>query len=161
MKPNLTINRRPPGFAVALTLCPALPAALLVMLLVACARPGGGASPDPASGTWTGAWYRVGEREPAGALGCRLEPAGPGVWEARFETGADVEANYELRLRGRREGSRVVFGGSVDLGAAGGGIYQWSGEIDGEVFQGTFQHPSGDGRFEMLRRRDAAIPPGN
>lgn len=123
-------------------------------MLVACGRAGGGAAPDPASGSWTGAWYRAGEREPAGPLACRLEPAGRDLWNARFETRSGVEATYELRLHGKREGRRIVFGGRVDLGAAGGGAYEWTGEVDGEVFVGAFENPAGDGRFEMVRRPD-------
>lgn len=110
---------------------------------------------DPVSGNWTGAWYRAGETEPAGRLSFRLTSEGDETWRMVVEAASEVEAVYEFTLRGRREGARVVFGGEVDLGRAGGGVYEWTGEADGQVFQGAFSHPAGDGRFELVRRPEA------
>jgi hypothetical protein len=77
------------------------------------------------------------------------------------EAASEVEATYELTLRGRTEGRRVLFEGEVDLGRAGGGVYAWSGEIAADIFQGVFRHPAGDGRFELVRRPEPAsiLPP--
>ncbi len=107
---------------------------------------------DPVSGNWTGAWYRQGENVPAGSLHIRLNAVDATHWLASVSVGSEVEVDYEFMMQGRREGSLVLFQGVVDLGRAGGGNYSWNGEIDGRVFQGIFRHPSGDGRFELVRR---------
>jgi len=126
-----------------------------------CAVFGGEAGPDPVSGSWTGAWYRAGEKQPAGPLNFSMTPLAPGRWRAVVEVSTEVEAIYELTLQGRAEGRRVLFEGEVDLGRAGGGVYAWSGEIAGDIFQGVFRHPSGDGRFELVRRPKpvSVVPP--
>jgi hypothetical protein len=107
---------------------------------------------DPVSGSWTGAWYRQGESIPAGALQLTMSATGPDTWLAVAHAASGAEAVYEFEVKGRREGSLVLFQGDVDLGRASGGKYVWNGEIDGRVFQGSFRHPSGDGRFELVRR---------
>lgn len=138
-----------------------IPFFLISMGATGCVVPGGRAAPDPVSGRWTGAWYRAGEKSPAGALNFSMTPAGPGRWRAVVEVSSEVEATYELTLEGRVEGSRVLFEDEVDLGRAAGGVYTWSGEIAGDVFQGVFRHPAGDGRFELVRRPDpvSIVPP--
>ncbi len=107
---------------------------------------------DPVSGNWTGAWYRQGENVPAGNLHFRLNAVDADHWLALVSVGSEVEVVYEFMMQGRREGSLVLFQGVVDLGRAGAGTYSWNGEVDGQVFQGIFRHPSGDGRFELVRR---------
>lgn len=133
---------------------------LLTILIAAgaggCTILGGQDAPDPVSGNWTGAWYRAGQKEPAGRLSFRMTADGPGSWRAVVEAASEVEATYEFTLRGRVQGSRVLFEDETDLGRAGGGIYVWSGEIAGDIFQGVFRNPAGDGRFELVRRPEPA-----
>lgn len=148
------MNRNSLAFAVPvlLTLC---------TLTLGCASPGGSRAADPASGDWAGHWYAAGSARPAGTLQCRMERLDRDTWLAVFEARASVEAVYEMKLEGQPTESGILFGGDIDLGPASGGVYQWTGEADGWVFQGTYERASERGRFELRRvQPPSAASPG-
>ena len=112
---------------------------------------GGG---DPATGTWEGSWYIGSGEQPGGALTAVVEPAGKGQWLAVFKAtfGQGAEGTYDVDIAGRREGDRIVFGGQTDQGENSGGIYTFSGTIEGDLFQGQYEAgPIFRGRFVMHR----------
>lgn len=127
----------------------------LLMLTLGCTPFRGSAGSDPASGDWTGHWYPAGSARPAGTLQCRMQRLNRDTWLAVFEARSSVEAVYEMKLRGRPTESGILFGGDIDLGPASGGVYQWTGEADGRVFQGTYERASEHGRFELRRPNSA------
>lgn len=135
-----------------------LPALLLPIL--ACGYPNDGPDQDPVSGTWKGSWYRAGQIFPAGKLRVRLSPVDDETWRAVLEISNSIESTYEWDVVGRRDGSRVLFEDEVDFGRASGGVYEWWGEVNGDFFQGSYRHPSGDGRFDLTRvEKPASILP--
>lgn len=106
---------------------------------------------DPASGRWEGSWYIMKIEKPLGGLNCDIERTGPDEWKAVFEAEFGQTALYKIPLTGRRDRNRVVFGGDVDLGAASGGVFNWTGEADGRKFNGRYTSLYYKGTFSMDR----------
>jgi hypothetical protein len=114
---------------------------------------------DPASGYWAGQWY-AGDT-PGGDLTCTVTPAGEGLWDASFFAtfGVGASGTYEVKIPGKLEDGKVVFGGQTDQGENSGGLYTYEGTIENDVFSGRYTYGrSAGGRFEMMR---AAPPPPN
>lgn len=112
---------------------------------------GGG---DPATGTWEGSWYIGSSEQPGGPLTAVVESAGKDQWLAVFMAGfgQGAEGTYNVDIKGRREGDRIVFGGQTDQGENSGGIYTFSGTIERNLFQGQYEAgPIFRGRFVMQR----------
>ncbi len=112
-------------------------------------------APDPASGRWEGHWYLGKATQPAGVLNADITSTGRDSWNAVFYAEFGGAATYEVRLPGHRDGERVVFEGEIDLGAASGGVFTWSGGIDGDVFSGVYTSRLPSGTFK-LERAEAA-----
>lgn len=106
---------------------------------------------DPASGRWEGDWFIMKIQKPLGGLNCDIERTGPDEWKAEFEAEFGQTAIYRIPLTGRRDRNRVVFGGDVDLGAASGGVFTWTGDADGKEFNGTYTSLYYKGTFKLHR----------
>ena len=106
---------------------------------------------DTVSGYYEGDWYGPNPDRPLGELTCTITPAGPDAWDALFFATFGGFGEYEVGLEGHREGERVVFGGSVDLGETSGGVFNWDGEIVGDEFNGTYTSQGINGSFRMER----------
>lgn len=130
--------------------------ALLPPLAAGCAA---WREPDLASGHWDGAWYVSKMPKPGGALRCDVERVDKREWKAVFDAEFGGRGIYHVELRGERAGEKVAFGGEVDLGAANGGVYQWTGEADGKVFAGKYTSKMFGGTFEMKRSSEKPSAP--
>ncbi len=106
---------------------------------------------DPVSGSWSGDWYVNNMPKPGGKLRCEVERIARDEWKAVFEAEFGQTAAYKVELLGKRDGKKVVFGGDVDLGAASGGVFTWTGDADGEKFNGVYKSKFYGGHFEMKR----------
>lgn len=113
---------------------------------------------DPASGNWKGHWFVGNATKPAGGLDCVIQKPVKGEWKAEFDAEFGQRARYQVDLVGHREGDKVVFGGQVDLGAASGGVFDWSGEIAGNEFNGKYTSKAISGTFKLTKSDAAAAP---
>ena len=56
-------------------------------------------------------------------------------------------------MKGHTEGTSVLFEDEADLGEGDGGVYKWTGKIEGESFNGNYVSTTGKkGSFSMTRR---------
>jgi hypothetical protein len=70
-------------------------------------------------------------------LDCVVE-ASDGVWHATFEGGCTRPYKYAIKMDGRQVGGAVLLEGATDLGAQGGGIFDWVGRATDDEFVGFF-----------------------
>ena len=114
---------------------------------------GQSAGADPSVSTWVGTWVDTRKADHGGDLNCEAKQTGDDRWEARFYGNCGREYSYQIDMVGQREGERVKFEGDVDLGKADGGVYTWTGYIDGDKFTGEYTTAAGKaGHFEMTRK---------
>jgi len=116
---------------------------------------------DPVSGNWSGDWYISALPKPGGVLKCNVTRVDKNQWKAEFEAfyGKSERALYKVELLGHREKEKVVFGGDVDLGAASGGVFHWTGQCDGKKFTGDYKSTNYTGRFELIPVAPSKEPP--
>jgi hypothetical protein len=113
---------------------------------------------DPLTGRWDGDWRSDanGFQGPLRAVMIRLDEH---RWRATFHaTFAKVlKACYSTDLmidcapEGTGAPSACTFKGSSDLGTFGGGVYDYAGEIAGDLFTSTFRSRTDHGTFRMRR----------
>ena len=72
-------------------------------------------------------------------------------WHATFEGESGGPYRYEVTMRGRPEGDAVVFKGSVDLGPAAGGVFDWVGRASADQFVGFYTSAYYTGVFDLRR----------
>ncbi len=123
----------------------------VLISLTACSHFGSPKVEDTVSGYYAGDWYGPNPEKSLGTLNCTTTATGPDSWDALFAATFGDYGEYEVPLEGRREEGKVVFGGTVDLGPADGGAYEWSGEIIGDDFNGTYTSKFISGSFRMKR----------
>ena len=132
-------------------------AALATMVLIAPILSGGcshlreGGSTDNVSGSYDGDWYGPNKDRPLGELTCVIVRRDSATWDATFSATFGGFGEYDVPLEGRREGEKVVFGGSMDLGETSGGVFEWKGEIVGENFTGLYTSRFINGTFRMVK----------
>jgi hypothetical protein len=117
--------------------------------------PGAG---DPLTGRWEGGWHSDanGFHGPLRAVMTRLDER---RWRASFHaTFAKVlKACYSTDLMidqmpdGAVAAASCTFKGASDLGTLGGGVYDYAGEVAGDVFTSTFRSRTDHGTFRMRR----------
>lgn len=130
---------------------PAIAAFLTAILIAGCATTGRTPKEDAVTGYYVGHWYGPNPERPLGELTCTVVPAeNAGQWHATFFATFGETGTYEVPLEGRREGDRVLFGGAANLGASDG-VYEWTGEIVGDRFNGTYSGGGLRGTFRMTR----------
>ena len=106
---------------------------------------------DRVSGHYDGNWYGPNVEQPLGELSCVIVRRDGETWDATFSASFGGFGEYDLRLEGRRDGDKVVFGGSIDLGETSGGVFDWSGEIRDELFTGSYSSRFISGTFRMTK----------
>jgi hypothetical protein len=120
-----------------------LPLFLIVLLLLA------GCS----TSRWTGTWQAADSPEHGGDLHCVAKKIGDGKWKAKFSGYCGRQFVYKIDMDGHEEGEQVAFGGEVDLGEDGGGVYTWTGAMTGKEFNGEYTtEKGGTGKFEMRNK---------
>jgi hypothetical protein len=107
------------------------------------------------SGNWVGTWGVQGApKNYQQRLDCRVTALGPDKWEATFEGECGRPYKYTIQMLGRRAGDVVLFKGSVDLGEADGGVYDWIGRATAEKFVGFYTSQKYTGTFELSRPQE-------
>jgi hypothetical protein len=121
----------------------------LVMLSAGCQSR---QKPAAAAQHWSGTWKAQGV-DYGGPLQCVATPLDDTRWRATFTGFGGRDFLYEIAMHGQREGDRIVFAGEVDLGDKDGGVFTWTGAIDGDTFSGEYTSKKGArGTFTMTRR---------
>ena len=136
-----------------------LPAALAAGLSVTSAR-GADKTPDVV-GAWTGTWGAYAPppapdapkkpARPPMKLECQVTTAADGKYEAVFEGDCGRPYKYRIQMPGRLVGKSVLFSGTVDLGKADGGVYDWIGRANDTEFVGFYTSEGHVGSFQMAR----------
>ena len=118
---------------------------------------------DPLAGRWQGEWHSDanGFHGPLRAVMTRRDD---GRWRAAFHAtfGRVLKACYATDLVIDRttdlvsgaadlSGPRCTFKGSSDLGVFGGGVYEYAGDVTGDVFTSSFRSRTDHGTFRMRR----------
>ena len=126
------------------TLVPARNSILALVLFAGCQ--------SQPHGHWAGTWQ--GDRpDYGGDLHCNVEQINEQQWRAAFTGYCGRFFAYKITMDGRAEGDAVAFGGKQDLGEADGGIYHWTGRIEGDSFHGRYRSEKGKiGTFTMTRQ---------
>jgi hypothetical protein len=113
------------------------------------------------AGDWTGDWgpYDAAKsavaREKCKGLDCKVVRKDD-LWLATFEGECGRPYKYTIKLEGRQVGDVVLFKGTVDLGAADGGVFDWIGRATDKEFVGFYSSGRYVGVFQMKRK--AATP---
>ena len=124
---------------------------LAAVLSGGCAHLREGESAVMVSGSYDGDWYGPNAERPLGELSCTIVRRDRETWDAVFFASFGGFGEYDVRLEGRRVGERVVFDGSIDLGETSGGVFDWTGEIVGERFTGTYTSRFISGTFRLVK----------
>jgi hypothetical protein len=109
------------------------------------------------SGNWTGTWsnYNPNQTSAQPNVVCAKLDAkvvnANGVWEATFEGDCGRPYKYTIKMEGRQTGNAVLFKGTVDLGAADGGVYDWIGRATSTEFFGFYTNAFSTGVFTLKR----------
>ncbi len=111
---------------------------------------------DTVSGYYAGDWFGPNPEKSLGTLNCTITPKGKDAWDAYFVATFGEVGEYEVPLEGKREDGKVVFGGAVDLGASEGGVFEWTGEIVGDEFNGIYKARGYTGTFKMVKAEKPA-----
>ena len=104
------------------------------------------------AGKYSGRWESGTHKGHGGGLDCLVTEAGAGKWDAVFTAEFGKIKDYKIKLEGKPEGSKVVFGGKVDLGKDDGGIFTWTGHADEKEFIGQYEGGGDKGTFKMARK---------
>ena len=112
------------------------------------------------NGIWVGHWKADGEPGEGKSLMCETVQVGEHSWKATFNAVCDKDYAFTMEVPGRREGDKVLFEATVDLGPLFGGEYRWSGQTKGDEFCGEYSHTKYNGTFTMTRSADGVIDQG-
>lgn len=108
------------------------------------------------TGDWTGTWglytpdAKPGTKPFALPITAKVTQK-DGKWEAIFEGNAGGAYKYNIKMEGRAVGGVVMFKGTTDLGAAGGGVYDWIGRANDGEFVGFYTSSPYVGQFRLFR----------
>lgn len=109
---------------------------------------------DPLTGRWQGEWHSDanGFHGPLRAVITRVDDC---PWRAAFHAtfGRVLKACYttDLVVDVGSEGAARTFKGSSDLGVFGGGVYEYAGDVSGDLFTSSFRSRTDHGTFRMRR----------
>lgn len=104
------------------------------------------------SGKWVGTWESTKNKGHGGGLSCDATEKAKNEWEAVFTAEFGKTKKYNVNLKGKREGDKVVFGGKVDLGKDDGGVFTWTGRATEKEFTGEYEGGGDAGSFKMARK---------
>ncbi len=103
------------------------------------------------SSQWKGTWKSSGS-DHGGELRCTAVQMNELDWTATFKGFCNRQFIYQIEMKGRLNDQKVRFQGKADLGQKDGGLYQWTGTIHKDDFNGRYQSASGKkGTFEMKK----------
>lgn len=122
-----------------------------ILLSVGCSHLSEGGSSDLVSGYYDGDWYGPNPDQPLGELTCSIVRRDSETWDAVFSATFGGFGEYDMPLEGKRDGEKVVFSGSIDLGETSGGVFEWKGEIADENFNGSYTSKFINGTFRMVK----------
>jgi len=91
------------------------------------------------AGKWVGTWKSTKNKGHGGGLSCEAVEKAKNEWEAVFTAEYGKTSSYNVNLKGKPEGDKVVFGGKVDLGEKGGGVFNWTGRANATEFTGEYE----------------------
>ena len=130
---------------------------LFVCFTSGCAHLGesGGGKDLPAY--FEGSWYGPHPDNALGVLNCTITPTGDGQWDALFFATFGGQGEYEVELNGTTVDDTIVFKGSVDLGATSGGVFDWTGVIEGDNFDGSYTSKFINGTCKMTRAEKPVV----
>jgi hypothetical protein len=122
-------------------------------------RGGRGGPPQPLdiAGNWTGTWSNFNPAQTTSqpnVVCAKLDAKVAlmnGVWEATFEGDCGRPYKYSIKMEGRQTGNAVLFKGTVDLGQADGGVYDWIGRATNSDFVGFYTNAFSTGFFNLKR----------
>jgi hypothetical protein len=124
---------------------------LIAVLTGACGHLQGGSAPDTVSGLYQGDWYGPNPDRSLGELDCSIARKDAETWDATFSATFGGFGEYDVSLEGKRVDDKVVFEGSIDLGETSGGVFDWTGEIVGDQFNGSYTSKFINGTFRMVK----------
>ena len=106
------------------------------------------AADDPYMGNWEGQW--IDDAFASGSLSAQIIAEGKGNYRAVIS--ADIGQVHPVRgeARGKKDGEKVVFKGTIDAGADYGGVHEITGGISEGKFTGRYAGEN-RGRFEMKK----------
>jgi hypothetical protein len=119
---------------------------------------------DSVMGIWDGDWRN--DDGHGGKLAAHVIAEGNDNYKAVFTAYYGPVAVFRVSLKGKREKDAVKFGGKVDLGAAFGGEFDWTGGVADEKFTGRYTSAKDVGEFTLrkVRKTPATVgakpPPG-
>jgi hypothetical protein len=87
----------------------------------------------------------------ASAASRSANAAGGKVWEATFEGECGRPYKYTIKMDGRQAADTVLFKGTVDLGEADGGVYDWVGRATDTEFAGFYTSSHHVGVFRLTK----------
>jgi hypothetical protein len=143
----------------ALLICFVMTAVLAAAQTPRGGRGGRGGPPQPLdiAGNWTGTWSNFNPAQATSQpnvvcakLDAKVAMVN-GVWEATFEGDCGRPYKYSIKMEGRQEGNAVLFKGTVDLGPADGGVYDWIGRANNSDFIGFYTNAFSTGLFTLKR----------
>lgn len=104
------------------------------------------------SSSWKGTWQADDNpAEHCGELECTAAPVVGKRWEAEFKGYCNRQFVYQVQMKGKQKGDKIVFKGEADLGEKDG-AYTWTGKIVGDTFTGSYTSAKGKtGSFTMNR----------
>jgi len=127
---------------------------------IAAAQGRGGRGPQQPldiGGNWTGTWSNYNPNQTSSQpnvvcakLDAKVAKVGE-IWEASFEGDCGRPYKYSIKMEGRQTGNAVLFKGTVDLGAADGGVYDWIGRATNTEFFGFYTNAFSTGVFTLKR----------
>lgn len=126
---------------------------------------GGPPQPLDIGGDWTGTWSNFNPAQTSSqpnVVCARLSAKvvrNNDVWDAIFEGDCGRPYKYTIKMEGRQTGNAVLFKGTVDLGQADGGVYDWIGRANNTDFIGFYTNAFSTGFF-TLKREATAKPAG-
>jgi hypothetical protein len=111
----------------------------------------GKANVPSVAGSWTGSWESTKNKGHGGGLSCVATEKSKNEWEAVFTAEYGKTSSYNVNLKGKPDGEKVVFGGKVDLGEKSG-VYTWTGRATATEFTGEYEGGGDSGTFKMTRK---------
>jgi hypothetical protein len=104
---------------------------------------------DPVMGNWDGDWKN--DDGHGGKLTAQVIAEGDDNYKAVFTAYYGPVAVFRVSLKGKREKDEVKFGGKVDLGAAFGGEFDWTGGVASDKFTGRYTSAKDVGEFVLKK----------
>jgi hypothetical protein len=118
-------------------------------------------APCDVTGQWIGTWWPLAstpESKVCKSIGCHVVRNGD-AWQAIFQAECDQSYTFTVAMDGRQAGGAVLFKGATDLGEQGG-VFDWIGRADSQVFLGFFTSSYYVGEFRLERKKDAGCSCG-